>query len=130
LTAAEPTDAELKRLLQSWLKAKADVLAGGTLPAELEQIARSGPIERLNEERRDDAAAGQSQKVLVEVEDLSVVERTDGRLAVRARLRYSDERRDGSGRVLETTAPTTLRNVYVFGRDGDRWRLAATRSGG
>ena len=130
LTAAEPTDAELKRLLQSWLKAKADVLAGGTLPAELEQIARSGPIERLNEERRDDAAAGQSQKVVVEVEDLSVVERSDGRLAVRARLRYRDERRDGSGRVVETTAPTTLRNVYVFGRDGDRWRLAATRSGG
>jgi hypothetical protein len=31
---------------------------------------------------------------------------------------------------VETTAPMTLRNVYVFGRDGDRWRLAATRSGG
>lgn len=130
LTAAEPSDAELKRLLQSWLKAKADVLAGEPLPPELEQIARSGPIERLNEERRDDASAGQTQKIDVDIEDISVVERSDGRLAVQARLRYTDERRDGSGRVVETTAPMTLRNVYVFGRDGGRWRLAATRSGG
>lgn len=130
LTAAEPSDAELKGLLQSWLKAKADVLAGEPLPPELEQIARSGPIARLREERRDDVAAGQRQTIDVAVEDLSVVERSDGRLAVRARLRYSDERRDGSGRVVETTPPMTLRNVYVFGRDGGRWRLAATRSGG
>lgn len=130
LTAAEPSDAELKRLLQSWLKAKADVLAGGALPADLDQIARSGPIERLKEERREDAAAGQRQTIDVQVEDISVVERSDGRLAVRARLRYSDERRSGSGALVETTPPTTLRNVYVFGRDADRWRLAATRSGG
>ncbi len=130
LTTAEPSDAELKRLLESWLKVKGDVLAGKPLPAQLDQIARSGPIERLNEERRDDAAAGQRQEIDVQVEDISVVERSDGRLAVRARLRYSDERRDVSGRLVETTPSMTLRNVYVFGRDGGRWRLAATRSGG
>ncbi len=130
LTTADPTDAELRRLLESWLKAKADVLAGEPLPSGLDQIARSGPIERLNEERRDDVAAGENQKIVVDVEDISVVERSDGRLAVRARLRYRDERRDSSGRVVETTPPMTLRNVYVFGRDGERWRLAATRSGG
>jgi hypothetical protein len=130
LTTAEPSDAELKRLLERWLKAKGDVLAGKPLPAQLDQIARSGPIERLNEERRDDAVAGQRQEIDVRVEDISVVERSDGRLAVRARLRYSDERRDVSGQLVETTPSMTLRNVYVFGRDGGRWRLAATRSGG
>ena len=31
---------------------------------------------------------------------------------------------------LQPDMPMTLRNIYVFGRDGDRWRLAATRSGG
>jgi hypothetical protein len=130
LTSASPSDAELKRVLQGWLDAKADVLDGGALPAELEQIARSAPITRLREERRVDDAAGQRQKIDVSVEDVSVVERSPQRLAVEARLRYSDERRDRSGRVIETTAPMTLRNVYVFGRDGNRWRLAATRSGG
>jgi len=130
LTTPEPSDAELRRLLQSWLKAKAEVLAGGPVPAELDQIVRSGPIESLNQERRDDVAVGQSQTIDVQVEDISVVERSDGRLAVSARLRYRDERLDSSGRVVETTAPMTLRNVYVFGRDGNRWRLAATRSGG
>ena len=130
LTTAEPSDAELMRLLESWLQVKGDVLAGKPLPAQLDQIARSGPIERLEEERRDDAAAGQRQEIDVKVEDISVVERSDGRLAVRARLRYSDERREVSGRLVETTPSMTLRNVYVFGRDGGRWRLAATRSGG
>lgn len=130
LTAADPSDAEIKRVLQGWLDTKTDVLAGGQLPGELDQIVRSGPIQRLNEERREDAAAGQRQTIDVKLEDISVLERSPGRLAVRARLRYSDERRDASGRVVETTPPTTLRNVYVFGRDGGRWRLAATRSGG
>lgn len=130
LTSAEPSDVELKRVLQGWLDTKAAVLAGGQLPGELEQIVRSGPIQRLNEERRDDVAAGQRQAIDVKIEDLSVVERNPGRLAVRARLQYSDERRDASGRLLEATPPTTLRNVYVFGRDGGRWRLAAIRSGG
>ena len=130
LTVAEPSDVEIKDLLQSWLNAKAAVLAGGTPPAQLEQIARVGLIDGLNRQRREDAAAGQRQTIHVAIEDVSIVDRSDGRLAVRARLRYSDERRDGSGHVLDRTPQMTLRNVYVFGRDGGRWRLAATRSGG
>ena len=43
-------------------------------------------------------------------------------------LAYSDERRSATGRVLSSTSPRTLRNIYVFGRDGDQWRLAATHS--
>jgi len=45
---------------------------------------------------------------------------------VTAELAYSDRRLDRAGHELARTAPTSLRNVYVFGRDGDTWRLAAT----
>jgi hypothetical protein len=130
LTAKAPTDQQLKTLLERWLAAKAAVLAGGSPPPELALIARDAPLERLREERRDDEAAGQKQQIEVVVDDLRVIDRTDGRLEVEAHLTYSDKRRDATGSVLSTTPRQTLRNVYVFGRDGGRWRLAATRSGG
>ena len=61
----------------------------------------------------------------VRVDDVRVDERSNGRIALTARLTYSDQLRDGSGQVLERTPRQTLRKVYVFGRDGGRWRLAA-----
>ena len=60
---------------------------------------------------------------------MAVQERTPQRIAVAAELDYSDTRQSADGKTLGRTAPTTLRNVYVFGRDGDTWRLAATYSG-
>jgi hypothetical protein len=98
------------------------------LPANLDTIAREGLIERLSGERQQDVAAGQTQNLDVSITDLSISESNPARIAVTATLRYSDSRRDASGKVVGTTPQTTLRNVYVFGRDGDRWRLAATTS--
>ena len=59
----------------------------------------------------------------------SVAERTPQRIAVSAELAYSDTRLGADGKAIGRTPATTLRNVYVFGRDGDTWRLAATYSG-
>jgi len=38
-----------------------------------------------------------------------------------------DARLDRTGKVLNRTPSSELRNVYVFARDGDTWRLAAFR---
>ena len=130
LTVTEPTPVQLQGLLETWLAAKAAVLAGGALPAELTLIAREGQVDRLRQERQDDTAADQTQKIEVRVDALSVRESSPDRIAVQARLTYSDQRRDASGKVVDTTQKQTLNNVYVFGRDGNRWRLAATHSGG
>jgi hypothetical protein len=64
----------------------------------------------------------------VRITDLTLSESGPRRLVAVARLRYSDRRLDGNGKVVETTAPMELRNGYVFGRDGDSWRLVATQS--
>jgi hypothetical protein len=42
-------------------------------------------------------------------------------------MNYSDRRLSADGKVVTRTPPTTLRNVYVFGRDGQTWRLVATQ---
>ena len=104
------------------------MLAGAGLPANLEVIAREGMVERLASERRQDAASGVLQTIEVSIADLAISERTPGRIAVITRLRYSDSQRDAAGKVVGSTPSTTLRNVYVFGRDGDRWRLAASHT--
>ena len=50
---------------------------------------------------------------------------TPRRIVAQVTLRYSDERRDSGGKRLAQTPSTTLRDTHVFGRDGDRWLLAA-----
>ncbi len=128
LTVSRPDAAQVRRLLENWLTVKSGVLAGEPAPQDLDRIAREGPMALLARERRGDLARGQTQKLEVQIIDLSLSESGPRRIVAVARLRYSDRRLDANGAVLETTAPLELRNGYVFGRDGDSWRLAATQS--
>ncbi|MCX5957513.1 MAG: IMS domain-containing protein [Cyanobacteria bacterium] len=125
LTAREPDEAQMRALLESWLQAKTAVMAGGEPPASLERIAREGPRQRLETERQRDRTLGQVQDIKVRINSLTIQERSPQRIAVVADLDYSDSTRRG-GREVNHTKATTLRNVYVFGRDGDAWRLAAS----
>ena len=128
LTSAAPSSVELQSLLERWLAAKTAVLAGQERPADLGLLAQGGAIELLLNERRQDQSQQQTQKLSARITDLTITERSPNRIAVRAVLNYSDARLDASGKEVDRTAPTTLRNLYVFGRDGEGWRLVATRS--
>lgn len=128
LTSPRPDAAQVRRLLENWLTVKGDVLAGEPMPKGLDRIARQGPVELLARERRTDAERGQTQRLDVRITDLTLSESGPRRIVAVARLRYSDRRLDKDGKVVETTAPMELRNGYVFGRDGDSWRLVATQS--
>ena len=125
LTAREPDEAQMRALLTSWLQAKTAVMAGGDIPVSLDRIAREGPLRRLEAERQRDRNLGQVQAIEVRINRLTIQERGPQRIAVVADLDYSDSTRRG-GREVNHTKATTLRNVYVFGRDGDAWRLAAS----
>ena len=125
LTATEPSDIELKALLEAWLTAKAAVLAGGSSSMPLAELARDTQVDRLEAERNGDAARGESQKIEARVSGLDVLERTPSRIVIRASLNYSDTRLDSGGAVIDRTAPTNLSNRYVFARDGQIWRLVA-----
>ncbi|MCT0208511.1 ARC6/PARC6 family protein [Synechococcus sp. CS-1332] len=128
LTASRPDAAQVRRLLENWLAVKGGVLAGEPMPQGLDRIAREGPMALLARERRGDIARGQTQQLDAQIIDLRLSENGPRRIVAVVQLRYSDRRLDATGTVIETTAPMELRNGYVFGRDGDSWRLAATQS--
>jgi hypothetical protein len=127
LTSADPSEEQMRDLLATWLAQKSAVLAGANLPPGLDRIARDGPIRRLRQERQADAAAGQTQMISVRIESLRIERTSPRRMALFTRLAYRDERRAADGRLLAVTSPRILRNLYVFGRDGERWRLVSNR---
>ena len=129
LTAADPSETQLQELLEAWLEAKAAVLAGGSAPLPLSDLARSSQVEKLQLQEQTNRSAGTTETVKASVESFSVSERSPNRIAVQVTLRYSDERRSSSGAVLSQTPTTTLINTYVFARDGERWLLAAYKPG-
>ena len=127
LTAAEPSDAQLQLLLEAWLQAKAALLAGQPPAQPLDQIARPVPVQRLQEQLRANEQAGAVETVTARVTSLRTTERSPQRIAVEASLSYSDRRSSTDGTLLSQTPSTNLRNIYVFARDGQQWRLAAFR---
>ncbi len=129
LTVANPDEPQLQALLQAWLDAKGAVLAGREPALPLDRLARPRPVERLEADRRQDREVGQTQDIQAKIRKVVIQERTPQRIALAAEIDYRDVRLGADGKPVGRTPATTLRNVYVFGRDGDTWRLAATYSG-
>jgi hypothetical protein len=125
LTEAQPSEIQVRTLLERWLTAKTIVLGGGAMPEGIDAIARPEQVSRLANERSSDSVRGESQTIEVTITNLRVDQTSPGRIAATAELRYSDSRRTADGKVLDRTPEKTIRNVYVFGRDGGRWRFAA-----
>ena len=129
-TSAEPTNVELQALLAAWLQAKASLLAGRQPAVALSDLARPLLIERLQRQEADNRNRNVSETIEADVESLAIRERGPRRIRAAVLLRYSDERRDASGALLSRTPPRELRNVYVFARDGNAWKVADFRPGG
>lgn len=127
LDTDQPSETELRTQLDQWLATKRSVLGGESMPSDLERLARPDPIARLAAEQKRDAARGERQRIDVEVKSVRIQNQSPSRIALLAEMNYSDSRLSADGKVVTRTPPTTLRNVYVFGRDGQTWRLAATQ---
>jgi hypothetical protein len=127
LNSAQPSETELRTLLNQWLATKRSVLGGESMPADLALLARPDAIARLAAEQKSDAARGERQQIDVEVKSVRIQNQSPSRIALLAEMNYSDRRLSSDGKVVSRTPPSTLRNVYVFGRDGQTWRLVATQ---
>ena len=128
LTSADPTEVQLKGLLNGWLAEKAAILAIGEADG-LSEVARGPLVRRVLQERDNDAAMGQTQKIDASISSLKVVSRTPIRIEAKAEVSYTDERLDRAGKVIDRTAAGIIPVTYIFGRDGDRWRLHEYLSG-
>ncbi|MGB1775480.1 MAG: IMS domain-containing protein [Synechococcus sp.] len=121
LTDDQPTVQQLQTMVQSWLDAKARVLAGET--ADLTDVARDRLRQRVEDERAVDAGAGRHQVVEAMVTSAEPVSAAANRMEIRAQIEYKDRTFDAGGAVVAETAPTAFTIRYVFGRDGQQWKL-------
>ncbi len=125
LQVAEPSQAQVQALLETWLAAKAAVLAGGESPVPLDSMARQGEIAYLQQQRRESAARQQTLKLNTTVTNLTIEARSPRRIAALVSLRYSSQPINAAGEPAGPAAQADLRNRYVFGRDGDTWRVVS-----
>jgi hypothetical protein len=126
LASEAPSPGEVRGLLEGWLAAKAAVLAGQKPALALDRLARDNQIQRVAAEQRDDQARNQTQQVNAKVVDFRVESTTPSRIAAVATIDYTDQRLDADGQAVgQPTRLPTLRNRYVFARDGGTWRLVS-----
>ncbi|MEX1323598.1 MAG: IMS domain-containing protein, partial [Synechococcaceae cyanobacterium] len=123
LRSDQPSPDEIQTLLESWLAAKAAVLAGEDPNISLENLAQDGQLRQLQAERRADLARNQTQRIDTSVETLRLESSSPQRIAAVVRIRYRGERLDDDGQAVGQPSNLTLRNRYVFSRDGNTWRL-------
>ncbi len=128
LTSKNPSEAELREVIEAWLNSKSIILAGGKTDL-LEKIAREPLVKRVFKERLKDASVGEIQKVQATINSLEVISQTSSRIAVKTRLTYWDKRFGPEGEIISETSFPSLKVTYIFGKDGDTWRLHEYLSG-
>jgi len=125
LGAAEPSDAQIRALLEAWLNAKAALLAGKTSTIPLAAMARPSQIARLEATVAEDQNRGETEAITTTIQTFAVDERSPSRIAATVSLNYSETRLDRSGSPTGPTSTLQLNNRYVFARDDGNWRLVS-----
>ena len=123
LQAADPTDAQIQRLLEAWLAAKAAVLAGKAPAVPPSQLAVASLVAALDADRQSDLDRGESQTIEAKVTSLEIASRSPAQIEAKVTLLYGDERRSQAGKLIEQTPQAERRNTYVFGRNQKLWKL-------
>jgi hypothetical protein len=113
----------VRRLLEGWLAARSALLDGRSSQANLDQIARPALVNFLRSEARALKARGEQQQVQARIQTFQITSQSPRRIEAEAQLDYSEELRAGD-KVIKPRTEFELRNVYVFARDGDTWKLA------
>ena len=123
LQAVEPSEAQLKRLLEAWFQAKAAVLTGQAPALPPSQLAVASLVGALDQDRQADLDRGETQTVSAKVTGLEIGSRSPEQIEAKVTILYGDERRSQAGKLLEQTPEAERRNTYVFGRNQKTWKL-------
>ena len=123
VTADDPSQQQLQMLVQGWLDGKSAAMAGEEF--NLASVARDPLVEDVRRKRAADAADGLTQTIDASVTSVDVVSRTASRIELRAQVAYSDRTQNNAGTVVDRTSPRTFTITYIFGRDGQQWKLHA-----
>ena len=128
LNTSVPSDQEIKFLIESWLKGKADILNG--LDSEmLASVARPSLFKRVIDQRKKDNLLNQIQIIDASVTSFKIVERSKNRIAADVDLNYKDKMVSSSGEILSETVIPSLKVKYIIGKNKNIWQVVDYISG-
>ena len=128
LNTLEPSEQEIKFLVEAWLKGKADILNG--LESEtLISVARPSLFSRVIDQRKKDGLLGQRQIIDANITSIKIVQRSKNRIAADVDLNYKDKMISSSGEILSETVIPSLKVKYVIGKKKDNWQIVDYISG-
>ncbi len=128
LRVANPSRDQVKTLIESWLKGKADILSG-VANSQLSIVARPTLVKIVNDQRERDKSLGERQVISTVINYLEIEEQTEKRIAVIAVISYKDKRLDSSDQMISETTIPSLKLKYILGREKKLWQLVDFLSG-
>lgn len=111
----------LTTTLYKWHMLKKATLAGNKILANGSLIATERLLEKLEDERKENARLGNRKEIDVSIRDLRIINAEPERIKVVAELEYSDKTLDKEGKISRATKTHTFQRNYNFRWKGGRW---------
>ncbi len=128
LTTSSPTDQEIKYLIESWLKGKADLLKG--LESEILSSVASPNLYNIEIERRKKYNnLGQNIIINARITSIEVIKKTNKRIEADVEMKYEDKKISSSGDIIESSVYPSLKVKYIIGKNKNNWQLVDYISG-
>ena len=128
LTSSSPTDQEIKFLIESWLKGKADLLKG--LESEILSSVASPNLYNIEIERRKKYnTLGQNIIIDARITSIEVIKKTNKRIEADVEMKYEDKKISSSGDIIESSVYPSLKVKYIIGKNKNNWQLVDYISG-
>ena len=128
LTTSSPTDQEIKFLIESWLKGKADLLKG--LESEILSSVASPNLYNIEIERRKKYNnLGQNIIINARITSIEVIKKTNKRIEADVEMKYEDKKISSSGEIIESSVYPSLKVKYIIGKNKKNWQIVDYISG-
>ena len=111
----------LIRLFDDWFTIKRITLSGSALPLTARNIATDNAVKKLISERESDKRKGEIQNIVVNIRDLRIITKSEGRVEVELILNYHDQRLDRNGQLIEATPEHDFVRKYTVISNKGRW---------
>lgn len=109
------------KVLTRYLLIKGDVLAGDSLPKDATDYLSDNAIKSLLYEREVDRRKAEKQVIDVKIKELSIKERGESSITVKAILYYKDKRVNNEGGVISETPKHEFGRMYTLINKANRW---------
>ncbi len=128
LISSSPTDQEIKFLIESWLKGKADILKG--LESEILSDVASPNLYNIEIARRNKYnTLGQNIIIDAKITSIDIVKKTDKRIEANVEMKYEDKKISSSGEIIEASVYPSLKVKYIIGKNKNNWQIVDYISG-